>query len=182
MDSSSSIIEFCQLVRDRSTEHQEAVNLLLENGIIGVAVGLLRQEIDSFIRVSHVFSTIHAISEKAQDLIADFMSGKKWPVNDGEMLRNEGGWVKLIYQLSCNLIHLSNYHSYNRNDPFVNLVDSNTKTEIINYLNHKHGYPDNTISKEQFIPYISKILAKIVSNTDYHLKEIEKYASQQVSN
>ncbi|WP_353929209.1 hypothetical protein WJM97_12860 [Okeanomitos corallinicola TIOX110] len=171
----SLINEFCQTVRERSIEHQKAVSILLENGIIGVAITVLRQEIDSLIRVSYLCSLQDSV--KLTRILRDFRSGKKWPVTDRVMVDQEVGWVKLVYDLSCNLIHLTSFHNYNRNDPFLSL-DTKTKTEIVNSLKKVHQYPYETISKEQFTPYISKVLEKIVSNTECYLKKIEKNASK----
>ncbi|TVP61869.1 MAG: hypothetical protein EA343_13305 [Nodularia sp. (in: Bacteria)] len=180
------INEFCQTVRERSIEHQKAVSILLENGIIGVAITVLRQEIDSLIRVSYLYS-LGANSVESERLIANFVSGKQWDratpngkmqkITDKDMVDLEKGWVEVVYKFGCKLIHLSEYHSYNRNDPFLKL-DSESKTKIINYLKDYHQYPYETISKEQFTSYISKILKKIVDNTDYYLKEIENNVSK----
>ncbi len=180
------INEFCKTVRERSIEHQKAVSILLENGIIGLAITVLRQEIDSLIRVSYLCS-LGANSVELERLIANFVSGEKWDretqngqkrITDRQMVDLVAtGWVTTVYDLGCKLIHLSEYHSYNRNDPFLKL-NSESKTKIINYLKHHHEYPYETISKEQFTSYISKILKKIVDNTEYYLREIEENASK----
>jgi hypothetical protein len=54
--SQNDLIEFCNTVRDRSNENLKSFKLLVDNQNYGVAVGLVRQEIDSLIRVAYLYN------------------------------------------------------------------------------------------------------------------------------
>ncbi|MDQ3801378.1 MAG: hypothetical protein M3384_18300 [Acidobacteriota bacterium] len=183
----SEIIEFCNTVRDRSKENWNAFNLLLQNGNYGVAIGLLRQEVDSLVRVAYLNSFNTNFNEQER-LIHDFLNGERWHrisangkkqwITDKEMVNLEGGWVRIVYNFGCKLIHLSDYHSYNRNDPFqkINRIE---KGEIIDYLNFYHQYPFADISMEKFVPYLPKVMKKIIDNAGYYVRGIEENIRQQ---
>lgn len=52
----SSIESFCRQVRSRSKEHQKAIGLLSEAGLAGQMVAILRQELDSMVRVIYLLA------------------------------------------------------------------------------------------------------------------------------
>jgi hypothetical protein len=180
--SQNDVIEFCKTVRDRSKENIEAFNVLLRNGNFGVAIGLLRQEVDSLIRVSYL-SELGANSDEAKRLIADFVAGKQWyrtspngkkqRITDREMVDSQCGWISLVYSFGCKLIHLSDYHSYTRNDPFLKMEDRE-KEEIIEYLRYYHHYPYSSISLNLFIDYLPNVMEKILSNSNSYVEQIEE--------
>ena len=183
----SEIIEFCDTVRDRSKENWDAFNLLLQNGNYGVAIGLLRQEVDSLVRVAYL-NSLNTNSNEQERLVHEFLKGERWHrisdngkkqwITDKEMVDLEGGWVRIVYNFGCKLIHLSDYHSYNRSDPFqkINRVE---KDEIIDYLNFYHQYPFSDIRMDQFVPYLPKVMKKIIDNAGYYVRGIEENLGQQ---
>ena len=177
--------DFCRIVRARTTENQNAFNRLLPSGSLGVAVGLLRQELDSLIRVAYLCdmgSTCHT----AHALIDDAVNGEQWTtttnrgrqrrITDREMVdiaSQMGGWVNIIYKFGCGLIHLSNLHDHESNDPFAAAIDPIDTAEIIRYLNQYHSYPDHDIDKQRLVEYLPKVMGKLVDNTNYYLSQIE---------
>ena len=159
--------EFLRTVRARSDENAEALALLLDAGKLGVAVGLLRQEIDTFVRL--VYLCAIAPSE-AQRLISDFGTGERWRrqagtgrITDREMVdvaTQQYFWVDVAYRFGCRLIHLSQLHDYATVDPFTRIPVADT-SEIVSYLGSFHGYPDHDIDMSRFIDLLPAVMNKI---------------------
>ena len=180
----SEITEFCSTIRDRTKEHKEAFDTLMNNGNYGVAIGLLRQELDSLIHATYI-SCLGPKTVEAKRLVNDFLIGNKWYhitakgkkqlITDKEMVELEGGWVTMVYHFGCKLIHLSDYHSYSRNDPFQKMT-ADQIAEVIGYLEYYHGYPFSDISMNKFVPYLPKIIQKIIDNCAYYVNDIEEQA------
>jgi hypothetical protein len=156
----------------------------LRNGSFSVAVGLLRQELDSLIRVAYL-SEQGASSQTARALMADSVNGNQWTtatangryrrITDREMLdiaAHLGGWVEIIYLFGCKLIHLSDMHDYEVSDPFAKLSNQ-TRQEIITYLHDYHGYPYPDIDQPKFEAYLPKVMQKLIENVTYYVAEIE---------
>ena len=182
----SKINEFCKIVKSRSKENAEAFNLMIEKGYIGVAISLLRQELDSLIRVSYLhekgITTHHSLN-----LINDFLDGKQWKkensrgkkirITDREMVNlaiELGGWIEIIYTFGSKLIHLSDIHGYKESDPFKN-VSIEDKNSILNYLVNYHNYPYSTIDIKKLSEYLPHVMKKLIDNTEYYILEIEKH-------
>jgi hypothetical protein len=117
---------FCEIIRQRSREHRLAIDRLKD--LPGMVVSILRQELDSMVRVIFLLS-IPDIEERNR-LISQTIEGKKWTIetkkgkwreiSDKEMvdLANQlQGWSKSVYKFGCAFIHLSNYHAYKDNNP-----------------------------------------------------------------
>jgi hypothetical protein len=139
---------FCRQVRSRSAEHAKAMRLLEAHQLPGIMASLLRQELDSMIRVIYLLATTD-MSERRR-LIEASVAGEEWKhaskngkekyIRDAEMkeLANKlHNWTKNVYKFGCNFIHLSSCHDYNDRDPFVNLP-AETQREIIDYLRCYH--------------------------------------------
>ncbi len=183
------IEKFCNQVSLRTAENYSAFNLLVESECFGVAIGILRQELDSLIRVSYLWHEDIEINEGLK-LMQDSLNGKKWEklsvkgkkikITDREMVelaRHLGGWEKVIYDFGCNLIHLSNYHSYKECDPLVAL-SSDKKAEIVSYLRSYHCYPHSGLNFDLLKPYLPKVIEKLKDNINYFLEAIsEKYST-----
>ena len=152
-------------------------------------MGILRQELDSLIRVSYLWHEDTAIKEGIK-LIQDTVEGRQWKklttkgkeirITDREMVelaRHLGGWENTIYDFGCKLIHLSNFHSYKSSDPFSNLPEKE-KVDIIGYLENYHNYPHSNLSLDLLKPYLPKVMTKLKENIDFYLEEIpQKYVS-----
>lgn len=177
--------DFCRIVRARTAENQNAFNILLSSGSLGVAVGMLRQELDSLIRVAYLCD-MNSSSPTAQALIEDAVNGEQWTattnrgreprITDREMVNiasQIGGWVNIIYSFGCGLLHLSNLHDHESNDPFDAAIDPIDAARIIYYLDQYHGYPDQDIDKQRLGQYLPKVMEKLVQNVNHYIGEIE---------
>jgi len=67
---------FCRQVRARSAEHKAAVMLLSQQNLISPLIAILRQELDSMIRVIFLLSL--ADREYRTQLIDAAVNGSKW--------------------------------------------------------------------------------------------------------
>lgn len=176
----SNVETFCRQVRSRSKEHREAMRLLSEAGLAGQMMAILRQELDSLVRV---FYLLAQPSARQVMLISASVNGEKWfqenskgKVTDKEMIdlaQELHGWPGAVYKFGCAFIHLSAQHDYKDRDPLSQLpVDE--RDEILGYSRHYHGGPtSNTPTFLDFIPYLPKILEKVTDNLEYYLEVVE---------
>jgi hypothetical protein len=67
---------FCRQVRNRSEEHRRAVQVLQSSALFGQVVSVLRQELDSLIRV--IFLLAIKDAEYRADLILASVEGRQW--------------------------------------------------------------------------------------------------------
>jgi hypothetical protein len=111
----SSLITFARQVRSRSNEHRHAMELLSRARLAGQMVSVLRQELDSMVRVIYLLA--QDIPRRTA-LIESSVAGKRWlkqnsrsPVTDKEMVelaQHLRGWTSSVYKFGCAFIHLSN--------------------------------------------------------------------------
>lgn len=98
------IAVFLRQVRSRSREHRQAMNLLASARLAGQMVAVLRQELDSMVRVIYLLDK--DIARRTQ-LIDESVSGKKWSrVTDKEMVdlsQNLQGWTRSVYKFGCSI-------------------------------------------------------------------------------
>ncbi len=180
---------FCRQVRARSQEHFQSIPPLLAAGSFGVAVGLLRQELDSLVRVAYL-DEIDMSSPKAHALMSDSVNGRQWTrvtshgrqarITDREMVdiaKSIGGWVRVIYSFGCKLIHLSDAHDHATVDPFSKLTDEQ-RQEIVGYLHNYHQYPHEDVDTDRFVEYLPKVMRKLVDNVEFYLTEITRKNNQ----
>ncbi len=167
----------------RSVENQKAFNVLTNAGFYGVAIGLLRQELDTLIRLSYLCMHTTSVSQ-AKSLIEKSVKGLPWKVvnhkgkevkiTDKDMLNfanHLGGWEQVIYKFGCKLIHLSNFHLYLVNDPF-DTITKEDREEIVSYLHKYHHYPKETINFDDLKPYLPMVMEKITQNVESYIEEL----------
>ncbi len=178
--------EFCQLVRQRTQENKKAIELLSENRLTGQVISILRQELDSMVRVIYLLS--HPIEER-NHMINLTLTGQKW------RLRNRGqvtdrlmvdladslnGWTNSVYKFGCAFIHLSDFHNYLINDPFKNLNSEETHS-IKRHLNHYHGFPLETeLTLQSTVEYLVPVFNKISSNLKCYISNLEKEEESEI--
>ena len=158
----TSLETFCRQIRARSTEHREAIHLLHGRRLLSQVVAILRQELDSMVRVIFLLS----IADKPyrQQLIDASVNGAKWTVKgksacitDREMVelaQSLHGWTKSVYKFGCAFIHLSSFHDYERRDPLLALP-KDEKAAILKHMRAYHGGP--TVAEptfEDLLPYL----------------------------
>lgn len=188
------VIQFCRLIRARSEENRRSVKLLLKNELYSVAIGVLRQEIDSLIRISYLYEESKDNSPaRARKLVRELVEGERWTRNskkgrpvaitDREMLnayQNAIGWEKLVYDFGCQLIHLSNFHDYKSVDPILSLPDD-VKEEISLYLAQYHGYNGRNLNLDSLVEYLPNVIDKICDNTNTFTEIFEELMLNQLS-
>jgi hypothetical protein len=180
----SSLARFCRQVRERSIEHQRAFQILTAQNLWGAALSLVRQELDSMIRVIYLLEIKDSV-ERAR-LIEDSINGRHWErktakgkltrITDRDMvelaLKNHK-WIEQVYQYGCNLIHLSDWHDYQNNDPLDNVSEverQKLRLEIESFHSKRiEGFSFETL--KWHAPYA---IDKIASNLECYVKDLEK--------
>lgn len=178
MEAMAAIDTFCRQVRARSAENRQAIDSV--RALPGQMVSVLRQELDSLVRV--VFLLSQADRAYRQRLIEDSVSGRRWRkpnsqkvVTDREMVDLTDrlhGWTKSVYAFGCAFIHLSSFHDYKARDPLDQVSEAERKA-ILDHLRHYHGGPNG--SSPRFIdvvPYLPMVFTKIADNLECYVKHI----------
>lgn len=177
--------KFVEIVKSRSKENTDSINLLFEKGIIGNCISILRQELDSFIRVIYL-SKLGDMDERKR-LMQLTINGEQWneltingrlrKITDRDMVNFADilfGYIKYVYKFGCGFIHLSSNHNFNSVNPFKSLSDYD-KISIMNYLNQYHNFPLETdLTLDNFKPYLLKVYEKVSSNMLHHLDELRE--------
>jgi len=137
---------FCRQVRARSDESKKAIKLLHDHGMPGQVVSILRQELDSFVRVIYLLS----IKDRTyrNQLLQQSVDGNKWTAKDSkrrltdremvDLAQNLHGWTENTYRFGCAFIHLSRFHDYQDRDPIDTLSEKDNE-EIREALSYYHG-------------------------------------------
>ncbi|PXY02927.1 hypothetical protein DF185_02200 [Marinifilum breve] len=178
------IEKFCRILRDRSEENKSSFSVLYKNKLYGNCFSVLRQELDSMVRVIYLIN-IPDISQR-ELLVNKTLNGEKWTfinhnnkvqtITDRDMVNLASqlrGWTQNVYKFGCAFIHLSNFHSYLTEDPFSSLTDSE-KEDIVNQLNNYHFAGLTKDSKmNDIIPYLPNVMDKITANFEYDICKLE---------
>ena len=173
--------QFCKIVRQRSKENKQAIGLLSRTGLAGQVMSVLRQELDSMVRV--IFLLSQTLDER-NHLMNLTLIGKIWKlrsnakVTDRQMveLADElNGWTESVYKFGCAFIHLSSFHDYLFNDPFENLKEDEINS-VKTHLNNYHGFPMTTNLTMQSISfYLPMVFDKIEGNLECYIKHLEEH-------
>lgn len=172
------VVTFCRLVRARSAEHRQAMRGLWS--LPGLMMSILRQELDSMVRV--IFLLSEGDRKFRVALVEATLNGKRWRrkgakgyVTDREMvdLANKlNGWTESVYRFGCAFIHLSNMHDYRCRDPMASLGESEREA-ILKHLRHYHGEPPGPLSVEGVAPILPMVFDKVSSNLEGYLVRLE---------
>ena len=150
------------------------------NGSYGIAIGLLRQEIDTFLRLVY----LNAVGKRrARQLIEQFAAGERWTalgskkwITEREMVQvavQRYFWVEIAYRFGCHLIHLSKLHDYKSVDPF-SVIDVKEQRAIVQFLHDYHGYPDADIDFGRFSKLLPAVMNKISGKVAEYCCAIER--------
>ena len=171
---------FCRQVRARSDEHMRAMHALRHADAPAVMVGLLRQELDSMIRV--MFILAQADGSYRRTLVAASVTGKRWPRNKGkgyvtdremvELSAKLQGWAKSVYAFGCAFIHLSDLHDHADRDPVASMT-RDERVALFEHLRYYHG-PVLSESFEAVVALVPSVLFKIADNLRCYLKDLEQ--------
>lgn len=175
--------QYISLIKKRSEENEISLKLLFNENLFGNCVSILRQELDSFIRIMYL-GRISDFIERER-LMAQTLAGEKWttltvknkwkPITDSDMVKiaNElEGYVQYVYNFGCSFIHLSDFHNYKQNNPFSKL-DEFDQYDISFYLEQYHGLPmDTELTIENISYLIPAIFDKISTNMSCYFSKI----------
>lgn len=172
---------FCRQIRTRSAEHRRAIGLLQQGDIPSQIVAILRQELDSMIRVIYLLS----LSDKNRraELMQASVEGRNWTkvgsgkrITDRDMLNLTNGlqgWSESVYRFGCGFIHLSRFHDYRERDP-LDSIGTEEKEAILGYMRYYHGGP--VVPNPRFAdltPYLLEVFEKISGNLESYLEDLE---------
>ena len=175
--STAAIQEFCRIVRERSSTNEQAMNRLFD--FPGHQVGILRQELDSMLRVVY----LRLCDEATRNEIAGrFVSGLGFlhrngsRITDAEMLREARphyGWVARIYDFGCRFIHLSTAHDFINHDPLDKLCTAD-REEIRTFFRDFHGaLLAADFTYQDVLPLLPSIFKKLKDNAELELTDLE---------
>jgi len=169
--------KFISIIRKRSEENENSLKLLYEKKLFGTAVSILRQELDSMVRV--IFISNQSVEDR-KNLVSLTLSNQKWKIKnrnitDKEMVelsKSLRGWVSYVYNFGCAFIHLSSCHNYEQDDPFLTLNECD-KRNISLYMKQYHFYQGG-LTFEKIANYLPDVFNKIKSNLWLYLKDLEQ--------
>ena len=172
---------FCRQARERSREHSEALRCLHGRGLHGQIVSILREELDSMIRVIHLLSIQDR--ERRSQLIEASVRGRKWThangsrITDREMVELADrlqGWTRSVYRFGCGFIHLSSFHDYRERDP-MEMISEDERRAILGHMSYYHSGPaGDRPSFQDMLIYLPAVFEKIAGNLECYLKELEE--------
>lgn len=179
----SAVAIFCRQVGARSLELQEAMHLVAGRGLTSVEVGLLRQELDSMVRV--MFLLAQGNRERRTELIEASINGQRWrlPTSSGksalvtdrelvELADTFTGWAGNVYRFGCAYIHLSDLHDHEARDPFRALPIGD-REEIARHLNQYHGARLSAESTfVEVVYWVPNVMDKISTNLASYVKQL----------
>ncbi len=176
--------QFCSFVEARSLENRQAAACLCD--FPGQMMSLIRQELDSLIRVLYLLS-ISDLAERNR-LMKQTIEGGKWTtitnngkekkITDRDMVQRaetmtNWGWTKIAYQFGCSFIHLSNYHGYLEENPLDRLSEED-RNNILDYMRYYHGGPlSDEPSFLEFASYFPEVFNKISGNLTCYLEYLK---------
>src|SRR5574341_1132305 len=156
---------FCRQVRARTNEHREAIRLLHPARLSSQIVPILRQELDSMIRVIYLLS----ISDMPhrEELIKCSVEGNPWTVKGGkkritdrdmvDLANTLHGWTESVYRFGCAFIHLSSFHDHQERDPMI-MISDDEKKALLKHMKYYHGGPTEPDPKfDDLAPYLPQV-------------------------
>lgn len=177
---------FCTMIRNRSDENRRAMHCFLApHGVLSPAFSILRQELDSMIRVIYLLQ-ITDLAERSR-LIKSTLRGEKWKVptpkgksrdvTDREMVdisQKLQGWTQSVYRFGCAFVHLSDFHNHHSQNPFQRLTETEQQ-DVLSHMRNYHGGPlhDNP-TMEEFSQYLPRIFEKIADNLKCYVEHLER--------
>lgn len=176
---------FCTMIRVRSDENRRAMHCFLApHDMLSPAFSILRQELDSMIRVIYLLQ-ISDLAERSR-LIKSTLLGEKWKVptskgksrdvTDREMVdisQKLQGWTQSVYRFGCAFVHLSDFHNHHAQNPFQRLTEAEQQ-DVLSHMRNYHGGPlhDNP-TMEEFSQYLPRIFEKIADNLTCYVEHLE---------
>lgn len=173
---------FCDIVTQRSGEHSCAINILLQQQLYGQVISILRQELDSMVRVMFLLSISdlnlreHFINQTLEGIKWSYPNTKK-VVTDKQMVDLADkfyGWPFFVYKLGCAFIHLSAMVYYKNSNPFL-LLSVSERNDITRFLHQYHSFLlELELNLENIIPYLDKVFNKVSSNLACYIEDLRQ--------
>lgn len=177
----SELKTFCRQIRQRSEDHRNAIARLHDADLPGQVISVLRQELDSMVRVIYLLS----IPDRTyrNKLVAASVQGRRWThegkrsrITDLEMVDRADrlkGWTASVYRFGCAFIHLSSFHDYRHRDPLAQL-SSGEHAAILRHMRSYHGGPSSdSPTFDELAQFLPAVFEKIFANLECYLKELE---------
>lgn len=177
---------FCAMIRNRSDENRRAMCYFsIPPGVLSPAFSILRQELDSMIRVIYLLQ-ITDLNER-QRLIKSTLNGEKWKVltpngkfsvvTDRDMVevsQRLQGWTQSVYRFGCAFVHLSDFHNHFVQNPFQSLPETE-RQDVLKHMRNYHGGPlsDNP-DMEELSMYLPRVFDKIADNLKHYIDQLER--------
>ena len=156
------------------------MQLLAGDGLAGQMVSVLRQELDSMVRVIYL---LEQAPERRVQLIEASVHGRKWSqdgsrrkVSDREMVELAQflqGWTQSVYRFGCAFIHLSSLHDYSDRDPLAQLPAEERRDILEHCRNYHGGPPPGAECFNDLVPFLPRVLEKIAGNLECYLVDLE---------
>ena len=173
--------QYAAIVTSRSNEHRRVLAALENVDARSIVFGVLRQELDSYIRVLYLLSVD---TEERIHLLKQSLEGKKWThlnkrsrITDRDMVEHSNrldGWSRNVYEFGCAFIHLSTFHK--EGDHILYADESEAEVEKVR--NHIMFYHDVEIEipirLQQILEIAPQIFGKITDNLEGDLKALIK--------
>jgi len=168
-------------VRSRTADNRKAIALLHGGNLPGQVIGVLRQEVDSLVRVIYLLSIHDRI--RRDDLIHAAVEGRTWTadgsrrrITDRDMVdlaQQLHGWTESVYSFGCAFIHLSKMHDHAHRDPFLELAEED-RSAILSHMRQYHGGPlARSPSFQDLVPYLPHVFEKIADNLECYVQKLE---------
>lgn len=143
-------------------------------------MSVLRQELDSMVRVIFLLTLVDL--DERNHLINLTLNGEKWKLRNNSTVTDKhmveiadklNGWTESVYKFGCAFIHLSSFHDYESNDPFLSL-DIHEINSIKHHLNNYHGFPLTTdLNMQSISHYLLNVFDKIADNLECYIGYLE---------
>lgn len=181
--------KFCQILRERSAENISAGQLMFNNRLYGQLISVLRQELDSLVRVVFLLSKdLHS----RQHFISQTLQNTKWTLpnsrtvitdrNMVDLTDSLHGWTNSVYKLGCAFIHLSPMADYRNSNPFQQLEQAEIM-DIKQHLHNYHGFQlSDPLNMDTVKPYLLRVLDKVSSNLECYIEHLQNNRIDRIQN
>jgi hypothetical protein len=174
--------EFRRMVTTRSKENRKSFRILYELKHYGNCLSILRQELDSAVRVLYL---LNKRQPERDHLIGLTLNNQKWfilgPDGKKQLIVDKTildfadsleGWERSVHEFGYSFIHVSNNYNYLLKDPVAGLKGVE-KERIGNHIRayHRPDLPaDYTLS--DIIPILPAILDKLSGNLESYISRL----------
>ena len=168
---------FTRQIHGRSNDHNRAMQLVSAANIPSQMMAILRQELDSMVRVIYLMAQEPV---RRVELITASVNGEHWRQPNGrsrvtdremvELAQHLQAWTLSVYKFGCAFIHLSHLHDYNDRDP-MQLLPAIEREAILGHCRYYHGGPAGSEFAD-LVPYLPSVLLKVSSNLEHYLEQL----------